>query len=148
MKQHYVTTAFDFPTISRFAVGFDRVFDELQRTATNLNGTNYPPYNIVRTTDTEYDIEVAVAGFEQDELDVEVQSGELVIRGESKSESSRAGNYIHQGIATRHFTRTFALADNVEVKGASVKNGILTIKLEVIVPEQDKPKKVAITFQK
>jgi len=147
MKQHYVTT-FDIPTISRFAVGFDRMFDELQRTATTLNGTNYPPYNIVRVDETQYDIELAVAGFEEDELDVEVQNGELSIRGESKSESARLGNYIHQGIASRNFVRTFALADNVEVRTATVKNGILTVKLEVIVPEHEKPKKIAITFQK
>jgi molecular chaperone IbpA len=146
MKQHYITT-FDIPNISRFAVGFDRMFDELQRTATTLNGTNYPPYNILRVSETEYHIELAVAGFEEDELDVETQNGELSVRGDSKRDYQDA-TYVHQGIANRNFTRTFALADNVEVKGAMVKNGILTVKLEAVVPESEKPKKIAITFQK
>lgn len=147
MKQHYITS-FDIPTISRFAVGFDRMFDELQRTATSLNGTNYPPYNIVRTSETEYDIELAVAGFAEDELEVETQNGELHVRGLSNREEDRDGTYIHQGIASRNFVRTFALADNVEVKTATVKNGILTIRLNVVVPESEKPKKIAITFHK
>lgn len=138
----------EFPQITKFAVGFDRVFDELARTAGTLNAGNYPPYNIIRTAETEYDIEIAVAGFAENELDIETQNGELIVKGESKSEADRVGNYIHQGIASRNFVRTFALADNVEIRGASVKNGILTIKLEVIVPEHEKPKKVAITFEK
>lgn len=147
MKQVYLNSL-DIPQIQRFAVGFDRMFDELARTAGTLNGTNYPPYNIVRINENEYEIEVAVAGFSEDELDVEMQNGELFVRGESKADDTRTGNYIHQGIAARNFTRTFALADNVEVKGAVVKNGILTVKLEVFVPEHEKPKKIAITFEK
>ena len=147
MKQVYVNSL-DIPQIHRFAVGFDRMFDELARTAGTLNSSNYPPYNIVRVAENEYEIEVAVAGFAEDELDVEMQNGELFVRGESKATDTRTGNYLHQGIAARDFTRTFALADNVEVKGASVKNGILTIKLEVFIPEAEKPKKIAITFQK
>lgn len=136
------------PDIARFAVGFDRIFDELARTAGTLNASNYPPYNIVRTAEQEYDIEIAVAGFEEEELDVELQNGELIVRGENKAESERVGNYLHQGIASRNFTRKFALADNVEVRGASVRNGIMTIKLEVIVPQHEQPKKIAISFQK
>jgi molecular chaperone IbpA len=147
MKQVYVNSL-DIPQIHRFAVGFDRMFDELARTAGTLNSSNYPPYNIVRVAENEYEIEVAVAGFAEDELDVEIQNGELFVKGESKANDVRTGNYLHQGIAARDFTRTFALADNVEVKGASVKNGILTIKLEVFIPESEKPKKIAITFQK
>ena len=147
MKQVYLNSL-DIPQIHRFAVGFDRMFDELARTAGTLNSSNYPPYNIVRVAETEYEIEVAVAGFSEDELDVEMQNGELVVKGESKAQDTRAGNYLHQGIAGRDFVRTFALADNVEVKGAGVKNGILTIKLEVFIPEAEKPKKIAITFEK
>ena len=136
------------PDITRFAVGFDRIFDELARTAGTLNASNYPPYNIVRIAEQEYDIEIAVAGFEENEIDVELQNGELTVRGENKAEAQRVGNYLHQGIASRNFTRKFALADNVEVKGASVRNGILTIKLEVFVPQHEKAKKIAITFEK
>ena len=134
--------------ITRFAVGFDRMFDELARTAGTLNASNYPPYNIVRVAEHEYHIEIAVAGFEENELDVELQNGELTVRGENKAESERVGNYLHQGIASRNFTRKFALADNVEVMGVTVRNGIMTIKLEVFVPQHEQPKKIAISFEK
>ena len=79
MKQHYITT-FDIANLPRFAIGFDRIFEELARTQEKLNNTNYPPYNIVRLAETEYAIEVAVAGFNEDELDVEVVDGELIVR--------------------------------------------------------------------
>ena len=148
MKQHYITT-FNLENLPRFAVGFDRMFDELARTQEKLNNTNYPPYNIVRLAETEYAIEVAVAGFNEDELDVEVVDGELIIKGETKSDTvdHRAGNYLHQGIAARNFTRTFALPDDAEVSGATVKNGILTVNVVVHIPESTK-KKIAITFEK
>ena len=143
MKQYVI----DIQTLPRFAVGFDRMFEELARTQEKLSNGNYPPYNIVRLAETEYAFEVAVAGFEEDELDVEIVDGELVIKGEAKDKDQNVGNYLHQGIARRNFVRTFALADNTEVKGASVRNGILTIKVEVFIP-QSKVEKVAITFEK
>ena len=146
MKQHYITT-FNLETLPRFAIGFDRMFEELARTQEKLNNSNYPPYNIVRLAETEYAIEVAVAGFAEDELDVEVVDGELVIKGESKSNTvENAGNYLHQGIAARNFTRTFALPDDAEVKNATVRNGILRVEVEIFIPESTK-KKIAITFQ-
>ena len=145
MKQHYITT-FNLETLPRFAIGFDRMFEELARTQEKLNNSNYPPYNIVRLAETEYAIEVAVAGFAEDELDVEVVDGELVIKGESKSNTVDAGNYLHQGIAARNFTRTFALPDDAEVKNATVRNGILRVEVEIFIPESTK-KKIAITFQ-
>ena len=145
MKQVYVNTL-DIPSIQRFAVGFDRMFDELSRTAGTLNATNYPPYNIIKQSETIYKIEVAVAGFEESELDVETVDNELIIKGNKAIEAN--GEYLHQGIAGRDFVRTFALFENVEVKGADVKNGILTVTLEHIIPESAKPKKIAITFQK
>lgn len=143
MKQYVI----DIQTLPRFAVGFDRMFEELARTQEKLSNGNYPPYNIVRLAETEYAFEVAVAGFEEDELDVEIVDGELVIKGEAKAKDQHVGNYLHQGIARRNFVRTFALADNTTVKGASVRNGILTILVEVFVP-QSKVEKVAITFEK
>lgn len=148
MKQHYITT-FDISNLPRFAIGFDRMFEELARTQEKLNNTNYPPYNIVRLAETEYAIEVAVAGFAEDELDVEVIDGELVIRGETNTAEvdHREGNYLHHGIAARNFTRTFALPDDAEIAGAIVKNGILTVNVVVHIPESTK-KKIAITFQK
>jgi molecular chaperone IbpA len=146
MKQVYVNSL-DIPQLQRFAVGFDRMFDELARTAGTLNATNYPPYNIIKETETIRKIEVAVAGFEESDLDVEIISNELIIKGETDN-TVKETQYLHQGIAGRNFERTFALAENVEVKGASVKNGILTVTLEHFIPESAKPKKIAITFQK
>jgi molecular chaperone IbpA len=147
MKQVYINSL-DIPSIQRFAVGFDRMFDELSRTAGTLNASNYPPYNIIKETETIWKIEVAVAGFDESELDVEIVNNELVVTGAVNKENKAEQQYLHQGIAGRDFERIFALADNVEVKGASVKNGILTVTLEHIVPESAKPKKIAITFQK
>ena len=147
MKQVYINSL-DIPSIQRFAVGFDRMFDELSRTAGTLNASNYPPYNIIKETETIWKIEVAVAGFDESELDVEIVNNELVVTGAVNKENKAEQQYLHQGIAGRDFERTFALADNVEVKGASVKNGILTVTLEHTLPESAKPKKIAITFQK
>jgi len=147
MKQVYINTL-DIPSIQRFAVGFDRMFDELSRTAGSLNASNYPPYNIIKESETIWKIEVAVAGFDESELDVEIVNNELVVTGAVIKENKVEAQYLHQGIAGRDFERTFALAENVEVKGAQVKNGILTVTLEHIVPESAKPKKIAITFQK
>ena len=147
MNQHYITT-FDIANLPRFAIGFDRIFEELARTQEKLNTSNYPPYNIVRLAETEYAIEVAVAGFEEDELDVEVVDGELIIKGEAKPKAvENVGNYLHQGIAARNFVRSFALPDNSEIAGATVKNGILTVNVLVHIPESSK-KKIAITFTK
>lgn len=140
------TSHLDFSNLPRFALGFDHLFEGLNRTASNLANTAYPPYNIVKVTDTAFLVEVAVAGFAEDELDIEHVKGELVIKGTNKDEEAR--DYLHRGIAGRSFVRTFALAENVEVKGATVKNGILTVALELLVPEQEQAKKVAITFEK
>jgi len=147
MKEHYITS-FDISNLPRFAVGFDRMFAELARTQEKLNNTNYPPYNILRTAETEYAIEVAVAGFEEDELEVELVDGELIIRGESKSNTiENTGNYLHHGIAARNFVRTFALPDDAEVKNATVRNGILKVTVEIFIPQSTK-KSIAITFEK
>ena len=146
MKQVYINSL-DIPNIQRFAVGFDRMFDGLSRPAGSLNATNYPPYNIIKESETIWKIEVAVAGFQESELDVEIVNNELKVSG-SKEKEDVDTNYLHQGIGARNFERTFALAENVEVKGAAVKNGILSVTLEHIIPESAKPKKVAITFQK
>jgi len=141
----YITT-FDLPTLTRHAVGFDRLFNELNRTFTNSKNDNYPPHNIVQLTDTEYQIEVAVSGFAENEIEIELTENLLTIRGEQAKKDDVV--YLHKGIGTRNFVRTFPLGEHVEVKGATVKNGILTVDLELIVPEEKQSKKIAITFQK
>ena len=107
------------------------------------NIPNYPPYNIRKTGDNTYTIELAVAGFGQSEIDIEIDGGRLVVRGNVNSESD-VNDYLFKGIASRAFTRSFAIDDQIEVKNAELFNGMLKIALERIVPEEKKPKKVPV----
>ena len=133
--------------IHRHSVGFDNLFDQLNRTfASGKSENTYPPHNVVKLDDTHYVIEVAVAGFSEDEIDVELKDNILTVKGEQAKKEEV--EYLHKGISARNFTRTFPLAEHIEVRGATVKNGILAIALEQIVPEENKPKKIAITFAK
>lgn len=144
----FTLQSLDLPTLHRRAIGFDRLFGELNR-AFAAQDTNYPPYNTLKLSETKYVIEVAVAGFKEDEVDVELKDNTLSVRGEqAKKEEDPEVEYLHKGISTRSFIRTFTLADNVEVIAATVQNGILSIALEHVVPEEKKPKKIAITFAK
>jgi molecular chaperone IbpA len=142
--------ALDLPALHRHAIGFDRMFDELNRTFANSRGDgNYPPHNVIQIDDTHYVVEVAVAGFAKDEIDVELKENVLTVRGEqAKEEDAAEIKYLHKGISARNFTRTFNLAENVQVRAATVNNGILAVALELIVPEEKKAKKIAITFNK
>lgn len=144
----FTLRTFDLPAIHRQAIGFDQLFAQLDRHFANSKSDgNYPPHNVVRVDETHYLIEVAVAGFAENQIDVELKDHVLTVRGE-KDKSDTEPEYLHRGISARNFVRTFPLAENVEVRGATVKNGILTIALEQIVPEESKPKKIAITFAK
>lgn len=123
------------------AVGFDEMFNRLQTINQNSQG-GYPPYNIIKDGDEKYAVEVAVAGFSQEDIVVELKEGNLIVSGKkSKDEET---NFIHKGIGTRAFTRTFTLSDDVVVKGADLTNGILVIELERIIPEEKKPRKIEI----
>lgn len=138
----------DLSTLHRNAIGFDQMFEQLNRTfASSKTDGNYPPHNVVQLDDTHYVIEVAVAGFAEDEIDVELKENVLTVRGEH-ADLDKEIKYLHKGISARNFTRTFPLAENIEVRGATVKNGILAIALEQIIPEEQKAKKIAIAFQK
>ena len=147
-------TTLDIPTfhttLNRHAIGFDRLFDELNRTfvASRTDG-NYPPYNIIKVDDTNYEIELAVAGFAQDEIDIEFKDSQLTVKGEQESTGAEDSKveYLHKGISARAFVRTFTLAEHVEVRDASVANGILTISLEHVVPDAKKPKKIQIEYK-
>ncbi len=140
-------TSFDLTPFYRNAIGVDRLFDRITQQIDHAAGTNYPPYNIVETGEHTYEVQVAVAGFTQGEVEISVKNGELIITGE-KTESLAEGHiYRHQGISARKFIRTFSLGDYVEVQSATSKDGILTVKLERIVPESAKPKTIAITYE-
>jgi molecular chaperone IbpA len=140
----------NLPEIHRHAIGFDRMFNELNRTFANSakSNENYPPYNIVNVDDTHTVIEVAVAGFAETELDVELKDGTLHVTGKKTTEDKDKLTYAHKGISTRNFERVFNLSEHVEIRGANVTNGILAIALELVVPEEKKPRKIALTFNK
>jgi molecular chaperone IbpA len=141
-------TSFDLTPFYRNTVGIDSLFDRITRNidlATNTG--NYPPYDIVKTADETYEIRIAAAGFRQDEIDVEVKDGQLVVHGRHVAEAQPDVEYLHHGISNRSFIRTFSLSDYVEVKAAVMKDGVLTVKLEREIPEAMKPKKITIEYQ-
>jgi molecular chaperone IbpA len=121
-------------------VGFDHLLDELDRVAKQAND-HYPPHNIVKTGDGEYLIELAIAGFQKDEINIEVKDRTLVVTGEHKSKSRE---YIHRGISMKKFKRTFRLSEHVYVNGADIQDGILAINLKYIVPEEMRPRIIPI----
>jgi molecular chaperone IbpA len=133
-----------FKDFDKFFVGFDDQINRLQKLHDDVTKhiPNYPPYNIRKTSETTYVVEMAVAGFAQSEIEVEIDGGKLIIRGNVKQDE--ANDYIFKGIANRAFTRSFIVDDHVEVKDAEMFNGMLKIALERLIPEQQKPKKVAI----
>lgn len=124
-------------------IGFDQVFDRLSQLSHGLpKMTAYPPYNIRKIDENKYSIEMAVAGFGKQDIDIEMADGVLTIKGSTKTDED---NFIYKGIADRAFTRSFTLADSVEVKNADLINGMLKIWLERFIPEEKKPRKVDIT---
>jgi molecular chaperone IbpA len=133
--------------IHRQAIGFDSLFEQLNRNFANSKSDNYPPHNVVKLDDTHYVIEVAVAGFAEDEIDVELKENVLTVKGEQAKREAEV-EYLHKGISARNFVRTFPLAEHIEVRGATVKNGILAVALEQVLPEEQKAKKIQITFAK
>ena len=138
----------DLPSLHRHAIGFDNLFEQLNRTFANSKSDgNYPPHNVVKLDDTHFVIELAVAGFAESEIDVELKENVLTVKGERVKKDDEI-EYLHRGISARNFTRTFPLAEHIEVRGATVQNGILAIALEQVVPEEQKAKKIAITFAK
>jgi molecular chaperone IbpA len=131
--------------INRALVGFDRMFDTFETRVANQASNNYPPHNVVKTGEDTYSIEVAVAGFSMEEIDVELDNNDLSIKGQSKREEDAGREYIHRGLARRDFEKRFTLVDHIEVEGASIKDGILIVNLKRIVPDALKPRKIAIS---
>jgi molecular chaperone IbpA len=140
----HVMRHFDFAPLYRSTVGFDRLVQLLDGVAGSDNdGTTYPPYNIERLGDNEYRITMAVAGFGESEINIEVKEQALSVKGEKKP-VEKEQQFLHRGIATRAFERRFQLADHVEVKGADLKDGLLHIDLVRNVPERLKPRQITI----
>lgn len=136
----------DFSPLYRSTVGFDRLFTMLDSLAQPEGGQSYPPYNIERTGEDSYRISMAVAGFSDEEISIEAHRNVLTIKGERKDEANGEGSEVlYRGIAARAFERRFQLADHVDVVGAALKNGLLHIDLKRNIPEELKPRKIAIS---
>jgi molecular chaperone IbpA len=133
----------NFNQLTPYAVGFDRVFDQLQNYAShNATSSGFPPYNIRKEGEFSYVIDMALAGFSKDDIEVEVADGLLTVRSVKENEENEES--IYRGISYRKFNRKFTLADEIVVKDASLENGMLVISLERIVPEEKKPRKIKI----
>ena len=132
-----------FPQIESRLIGFDRVFDAVTRLHTVEGGqsNSFPPYNIKKLDAENYEIQIALAGFNKSELDIIVEDGNLVVKGEQKKSED---DFLHKGIAERNFTRTWALADEVKVTGSKWKDGVLSISLVHEIPEEKKPTSIEI----
>jgi molecular chaperone IbpA len=135
-----------FKDFDKFFVGFEDTAKQMQTLHADLtkNIPNYPPYNIRKNGENSYTIEIAVAGFGQNEIDIEIDGGKLIVKGNSTAETDTANDYLFKGIANRAFTRAFAIDDHIEVKDAELFNGMLKIALERLLPEEQKPKKVPV----
>ena len=138
--------SFDYNHMTPYAVGFDRTFDRLFDYVTHqAESTGYPPYNIQKTEDYKFEIEMALAGFDKKDIEIEVAEGVLTVKSLRDKDTGATDDYtLYKGISQRNFTRKFTLADDIIVKGAELKNGMLTINLERIVPEEKKPQLIEV----
>lgn len=134
-----------FKDFDKLFVGFDDTYNRISKVHDDLtkNIPNYPPYNIRKVNDNTYVIEIAVAGFSKSEIEVEFADDKLIVSGNAQDDDS--ADWLYKGIATRNFTRTFALDDKIEIKGAALMNGMLKIALEKIIPDHKKPKKIEVS---
>ena len=140
-----------FNQLRPVTVGFDNVFDHFERMFNddffNVPNVNYPPYNIVKTGANTYNVEVALAGFSRDDVSVEFAEGILTIKSKDRTESNKKdedGDIIHKGISKRYFSKSFTVSDDVEIKGAELKDGLLTVSMERIIPEAKKARVIEI----
>jgi molecular chaperone IbpA len=125
--------------LSRALIGFDRIFHDVE----NRISTNYPPYNVIKNSEHDFEIEIAVAGFEKNNLSVEVDQDQLIVKG-CRSKDDDASKYLYRGLAARDFEKSWTLADHMEVKDVELTNGILSIKITRIIPEALKPRIIDI----
>ena len=134
-----VSKAFSFPR-SHF-IGFDHVWSEIERLSDMSDNKLYPPHNVVKHDDVNFTVELALAGYNKDDLTIEVKDGILVVTGDKSSEERE---YLHRGISAKKFTRTFRLSEHVVVEGADFKDGLLVIDLKVEIPEEKRPRNIKI----
>ena len=145
LEDMIMRSAFDFAPYRRSTVGFDRLFDMLENSTLGQPQENYPPFDLIKKGENDYCIELAVAGFKPDEIDITAQQNVLIVSGRKSDETGEKGSdYIYRGIANRSFERRFALADHIQVRGADLKDGLLSIDLVREIPEAMKPRKIDI----
>ena len=132
----------DFAPYRRSSVGFHRLFDMNENSAASQTQENYPPFDLIQLGDHDYRFDLAVAGFKPNEIDITAQQNVLIVSGKKRDDASL--DYVHRGIATRSFERRFALADHIQVRGADLRNGLLSIELVREIPEAMKPRKIQI----
>lgn len=138
-----MSTAFSLAPLFRSSVGFDRFNDLFESALRNEPGSSYPPYNVEKYADDQYRIVIAAAGFQEEDLELQVENGVLTVSG-GKRDANQNVTYLHQGIAQRTFKLSFRLADHIEVKSAGLSNGLLNIDLLRVVPEEAKAKRIPI----
>ena len=135
-------------SLKPFSVGFDSIFEEFDRVldSTERYNSNYPPYNICKLNDNDYKIEVALAGYSKDDIEIELKDNTLTVRNKTKEKviNDESNGVIHKGISTRQFERSFTISEDIKVKNAELKNGLLNIDLERIVPEEKKSRLISI----
>lgn len=149
MTKTLTLRSLDIPSIQKFGIGFDNMFNEILRLTEQQGSATYPPHNIVRLDENNHIIELAVAGFAEGEITVEVEKNILTVKGSKiRDLSEPTKEYVVRNIASRDFERSFSLAEYVEVTGAEVVNGILSIALSRRVPEEQLPKRIAISYNK
>ena len=139
-----MSTAFSLAPLFRSSVGFDRFNDLFETALRNEPGSSYPPYNVEKHGDDEYRIVIAAAGFQEDDLELQVEKGVLTVTGGKRDTKAESVTYLHQGIAQRAFKLSFRLADHIEIKAADLSNGLLSIDLLRVVPEEAKAKRIPI----
>jgi molecular chaperone IbpA len=135
---------FDTNALNRALLGFDSMFDDFEHRFANQLKDNYPPYNIVKHDDASYEIEIAVTGFAKDEVTVEIDQTQLIVKGVRDKSNDITAEFLHRGLSFRDFTRSWTLAEHMEVGEGKIKNGVLTIELKRIVPDALKPRVLKI----
>ena len=143
LARHSAFTPQDLQKMMGFSVGFDSVFDRFFDMDTTRD-SGYPPYNIRKINEAQYVIEIALAGFSKEDIEVEVTEGNLAIRSKEEKETDEDESFVHKGIAKRSFLRSFTLSDDIIVKGADLKDGMLIINLEKVIPDEKKPRLIQI----
>ena len=143
LARHSAFTPQDLQKMMGFSVGFDSIFDRFFDMDTTRD-SGYPPYNIRKINEAQYVIEIALAGFSKEDIEVEVTEGNLAIRSKEEKETDEDESFVHKGIAKRSFLRSFTLSDDIIVKGADLKDGMLIINLEKVIPDEKKPRRIQI----